>query len=155
MLPKMLPKSFFPVVFAALALSLPAWAQEELPAGPGKAAFKRMCSQCHGVEGIVRSKMSRDRWGTIVDDMISRGAKGTDDEIDQVVDYLATNFSRKLNVNKATASDLTGLGLTPDEAQAIIKYRVEQGTVKSFDDLSKAPGVAAAKLATLKDRIEF
>lgn len=151
----MLPKYLFPIVLAALAFSLPAWAQEELPAGPGKAAFERMCKQCHGVEGVVRAKMSRDRWATVVDDMLSRGAKGTDDEIEQVVDYLATNFSKKLNVNKATASDFTALGLTADEAQAIIKYRVEQGTVKSFDDLSKAPGVPAAKLAPLKGRLEF
>ena len=151
----MLPKYLFPIVLAALAFSLPAWAQEELPAGPGKAAFERMCKQCHGVEGVVRAKMSRDRWATVVDDMLSRGAKGTDDEIEQVVDYLATNFSKKLNVNKATASDFTALGLTADEAQAIIKYRVEQGTVKSFDDLSKAPGVPAAKRAPLTGRLEF
>lgn len=151
----MLPNRLILVLFATLTLALPGFAQEELPAGPGKAAFERMCTQCHGVEGIVRSKMSRDRWATIVDDMLSRGAKGTDEQIDQVVEYLATNFSKKLNVNKATASDFTALGLTAEEAQAVIKYRVEQGTVKSFDDLSKIPGIPAAKLAALKDRLEF
>src|SRR4051794_39000071 len=102
------------------SFAIPAFPQD-LPPGPGKATFHRMCTQCHGLEGIVRSKMTKDRWATIVDDMMSRGAKGTDEEVEQVIDYLAANFSRKLNVNKATASDFTALGLTPDEAQAVIK----------------------------------
>lgn len=138
----------------AFGLILPVAAQD-LPDGPGKAIFEKMCTQCHGVEGVVRSKMTKDRWMAIVDDMVSRGAKGTDDEIDTVINYLAANFGRKLNVNKATASDLTALGLTADEAQAVIKYRVEKGTVKDIDDLSKVPGVDAAKITGLKDRVEF
>ena len=138
-----------------IMFALPVFAQDELPPGAGKAVFRRMCTQCHGVEGIVRSKMSKDRWATVVDDMLSRGAKGTDEEIDQVVEYLATNFSRKLNVNKATASDFTALGLTEDEAQAIIRFRVEKGSVKSFDELVQTPGVPAAKLTALKARLEF
>lgn len=138
-----------------IVFALPAFGQNELPAGAGKAAFTRMCTQCHGVEGIVRSRMSKDRWATIVDDMLSRGAKGTDEEIDQVVEYLAANFSKKLNVNKATASDFTALGLTADEAQAIIKFRVEKGELKSFDELSQVPGIPAARLTALKARLEF
>jgi competence ComEA-like helix-hairpin-helix protein len=114
-----------------------------------------MCTQCHGVEGIVRSRMTKDRWTSTVDDMVSRGAKATDEEIETVITYLSTNFGRKVNVNKATASDLTGLGLTPDEAQAVIKYRVEKGTVKDLDDMGKVPGVAAAKIAVLKGQVEF
>jgi competence ComEA-like helix-hairpin-helix protein len=140
--------------FTAFGLILPVAAQD-LPAGPGKAVFEKMCTQCHGVEGVVRSKMSKDRWMTIVDDMVSRGAKGSDEEIDTVIDYLAANFGRKVNVNKATASDLTALGLTADEAQAVIKYRVEKGTVKDIDELAKVPGVAAEKVTGLKDRVEF
>src|SRR4051794_16559910 len=96
-----------------LAAAAPAFPQD-LPAGPGKATFERMCTQCHGLEGIVRARMSKDGWAGIVDEMVTRGAKGTDAEIDQVVDYLAANFSPKLNVNKATASDFTTLGLTAD-----------------------------------------
>ena len=143
-----------PLALLCASLTIPVFAQD-LPEGPGKATFEKMCTMCHGLEGIVRSKMSKDRWATIVDDMMSRGAKGTDEEVEQVIDYLAANFSRKLNVNKATASDLTALGLTADEAQAVIKYRVENGTVKDLDELSKVAGVAAAKIAGLKDRLEF
>ncbi len=150
----MSPKCSVAILIAGFGLIFPAAAQD-LPAGPGKAVFEKMCTQCHGVEGIVRSKMTRDRWMSIVDDMVSRGAKGTDEEIDVVIDYLAANFGRKVNVNKATASDLTSLGLTADEAQAVIRYRVEKGTVKDIDDLGKVPGVEAAKITGLKDRVEF
>jgi competence ComEA-like helix-hairpin-helix protein len=139
---------------SAIGLVLPVAAQD-LPDGPGKPVFEKMCTQCHGVEGIVREKLTKDRWTAIVDDMVSRGAKGTDEEVDQVINYLAANFGRKVNVNKATTSDLTAMGLTPDEAQAVIKYRVEKGSVKDFDDLSKVPGLATAKLAGLKPRVEF
>jgi len=141
-------------LITSLGLAVPAFAQD-LPEGAGKAVFERMCTQCHGVEGIVRSRMTKDRWTSTVDDMVSRGAKATDEEIETVITYLSTNFGRKVNVNKATASDLTGLGLTPDEAQAVIKYRVEKGTVKDLDDMGKVPGVAAAKIAALKGQVEF
>ncbi len=36
--------------------------------------------------------MTREQWGGIVSNMISRGAKGTDDEFAEVVDYLAKNL---------------------------------------------------------------
>ena len=141
------------LIFSA-ALVLPATAQD-LPAGAAKPVFEKMCTQCHGVEGIVRSKFTRERWTAVVDDMVSRGAKGTDEEIDAVIEYLSANFAKKINVNKATASDFKAVGLTEEESQAVVKYRVEKGTLKDFDELSKTPGVAAAKLSALKDRVEF
>jgi mono/diheme cytochrome c family protein len=36
--------------------------------------------------------MTREQWGGIVSNMISRGAKGSDEEFAEVVDYLATNL---------------------------------------------------------------
>jgi cytochrome c oxidase cbb3-type subunit 3 len=36
--------------------------------------------------------MTREQWGGIVSNMISRGAKGSDEEFAQVVDYLAANL---------------------------------------------------------------
>jgi len=38
----------------------------------------------------VTARNTEERWGAIVDDMVSRGAKGTDAEIEQVIAYLAT-----------------------------------------------------------------
>ena len=38
--------------------------------------------------------MTREQWGSIVSNMISRGAKGSDEEFAQVVDYLAQTCPR-------------------------------------------------------------
>ena len=75
--------------------------------------------------------MTKERWGSVVDDMVSRGATGTDDEIDQMINYLAANFGRtaaqRVNVNKASASDLAaGLGISAADADAIVHYRADR-----------------------------
>jgi quinoprotein glucose dehydrogenase len=63
-----------------------------LPADSGKALMERMCTRCHGLENIVASRRTAIEWGNVVDDMVSRGAQGTDAEIDQVIQYLTKNF---------------------------------------------------------------
>jgi len=75
------------------------------------------------------------------------------------VDYLAKNFPPlpdKVNVNKAAAKDIeTGLELTSQEAEMIVKYRTDHGDFKDFDTLAKVPGLDAKKLEAKKDRIVF
>jgi competence protein ComEA len=141
--------------FAAL-LSL----AQSLPDGPGKAVTERMCKPCHGLENVVREKRTKDRWADIVDDMVSRGAQGTDAEIDQVIDYLTANFganaARTINVNKASASELnTALGLSTTDADAIVHHRAEKGAFKSIQDLMKVPGIDVKKIESVQNRIEF
>jgi len=70
------------------------WGQD-LPEGKGKELTARVCSGCHGMESIVRAKRTKERWAETVDDMVSRGAKGTDEEFDQIVEYLTANFGPK------------------------------------------------------------
>src|SRR5580658_9424128 len=101
---------------------------QTLPEGPGKAVTERMCRGCHGLDNVVRARRTRDKWAEVVDDMVSRGAKGTDAEADEVIEYLSAHFgpgsaTAKVNVNKATASDLTGsLGISAPDAEAIVTY---------------------------------
>jgi competence protein ComEA len=93
--------------------------------------------------------------------MIQRGAKGTDDEFYEVVDYLATHFSKsspvvKINVNKATAKDLeNSLRIPAKQAAAIVQQREEKGDFKSLDDLEKVPGIDASKIEANKKRLAF
>ncbi len=143
------------VPFALNAQSL------KLPDGPGKATTQKICGSCHGAELLIGRQEERETWGAIVEDMIQRGATGTDDEFYQVVDYLATNFSKtspvmKVNVNKATAKDLqSALRLTDKQAAAIVHQRDEKGDFKSVADLEKVPGVDAAKIESSKNRLAF
>ena len=59
--------------------------------------------------------------------MIARGARGTDQDFQAILDYLATNFlgeaSRPLNINTATPVELESvLLLLRKEAAAVIAY---------------------------------
>jgi competence protein ComEA len=133
----------------------------KLPDGPGKVTTQRVCGSCHGAELVLGRQEDREGWGTLVNDMIERGAKGTDDEFYEVVDYLATNFSKtspviKINVNKATAKDLEGaLRLPTKQAAAVVHQREEKGDFKSIDDLKKVPGIDAGKIEANKNRLEY
>jgi competence protein ComEA len=133
----------------------------QLPDGPGKAVTQKVCGECHGAELVIGRQEERETWGAIVEDMVQRGATGTDDEMYQVVDYLATHFSKtspvmKINVNKATAKDLqSALRLTDKQAAAIVQRRAEKGDFKSVDELEKVPGVDAAKIEASKNRLAF
>ena len=133
----------------------------KLPDGPGKATTQKVCGSCHGAELVLGRQEDRDAWGGVVNDMIERGAKGTDDEFYEVVDYLATNFSKtspviKINVNKATAKDLEGaLRLPEKQAAAIVHYREEKGDFKSIDDLKRVPGIDAGKIEANKNRLAY
>src|SRR5580704_7739264 len=85
---------------ACLTLAISGQAQS-LPEGKGRADFQRLCSSCHSVATATSQRMTRAEWTRAVDDMVSRGAQGTQDELNDVVTYLAANFG------KAGAADLT------------------------------------------------
>lgn len=56
-----------------------------------------------------------------------------------------------VNINTANATQLTQLpGVGPAIAQKIIDYRTSNGPFASVDDLTKVPGIGAAKLAQIK-----
>ena len=149
------------LVFGAAACLAPA--QDSLPEGRGKAEFTRICSQCHAVTIVTKLRMTEDGWSGVVDDMVSRGAQGTDDEFNRVVKYLAAHFgpdspggASKVNVNKATDKAIASvLGLSATDAQAIVHYRTASGDFKDWHDLEKVPNIDMKKLAAEKDRIEF
>jgi len=64
-----------------------------LPDVTGKPELIRMCTPCHGTATFTRTRMTRDEWKAEVDAMIARGAKGTERDIQIVIDYLARNLS--------------------------------------------------------------
>lgn len=76
---------------ASLGFALNANAQS-LPSGKGKAEFQRVCSACHSVNMATTQHMSRSEWQATVNDMVSRGAQGSQDDLDNIVTYLATHF---------------------------------------------------------------
>ena len=140
---------------ALMVCSLPGAAQTVLPEGPAREAVKRICADCHEIETVISSRRTKIGWQQITDDMISRGATGTDDEIAAVIDYLAAHFG-KVNVNTASEADLVkSLGLDQKEAAAVVAYRDRNGKFKTFEDLQKVPGVSADKWKEKRSSIAF
>jgi competence protein ComEA len=131
--------------------------QDVLPAGPGKDATTKICSGCHNVGIVASLRLTRDGWADVVKDMVKEGAKGTDQELAQVLDYLSANFlgeaPRPINVNTAPAIDLESvIGLLRSEARALITYR-EKKPCKVIEDLKSVPGLDFKKIEAAKSRI--
>jgi putative heme-binding domain-containing protein len=78
-------------LLSCLTLSTAAFGQA-LPDGKGKAEFERICSNCHTTAMSTRLSKTPEEWKSIVNDMVSRGAQGSQADTDNVVLYLSTNF---------------------------------------------------------------
>lgn len=129
-----------------------------LPDGPGKEAVAKVCTECHSVDRMRGLRLDKDAWDEKVSDMIDQGAKATDAERQAVVDYMARNFGKdsKVWVNTAPLVELKSvLGFKVSEAEAIIAYRQATGKFTQPGDLSKVPGLDAAKVEAAKDRLLF
>lgn len=138
------------------AVILAASQDDALPEGKGKEVLQRMCTNCHGLDQVTSARYSKKYWGSVVDDMVSRGAEGSDDDVNAVINYLARNFGKPVNINTASAKEIeTGLSFTAAESEAVVKYRTEKGAFKSYEELQKVPGLNAGLLEEQKKNIVF
>jgi competence ComEA-like helix-hairpin-helix protein len=143
-------------ILALVCLIPAAKAQDDLPEGKGKDVTARMCSSCHGLSTVTASRRTGKSWARTVDDMVGRGAEGTDDEIDLVTSYLSAHFGTPVNINKASAKEIAdGLSLPSKEADALVKYRQDHGNFKELKDLTAVPGVNAVKVEEQSANIAF
>src|SRR5689334_22710524 len=125
------------------------------PEGPGKAALLKVCGDCHGPDSAVGQLKTRQEWSKTLDTMAANGAQGTDEEWNDILEYLDRNFSLIL-INKAGAKELANaMDLTQATAAAIVKYRDENGRFATIDDLKKIPELDAAKVDARKERFVF
>ena len=76
---------------ATLTVATCAHAQE-LPEGQGKALVQSACTQCHGIDVIVSQPRSREDWTEVVSQMVGNGAQLSDEDYNQVIQYLATHL---------------------------------------------------------------
>lgn len=133
----------------------------DLPDGKGKELILRACTGCHKPDEIAVYRFTKDEYHTIAYRMGDRGAQATRAELDIIADYLSEHFPKvedatKINVNKATAQEIaTGLALTNEEAEAVVKYRERHGDYHAWGDLLIIYGVDGKKIAAAKDKIGF
>jgi cytochrome c5 len=81
------------VILPFLALAYTLSQAQDLPDGKGKDLLQMICTDCHGLDVITAQRATKDGWASIVDSMVSRGASGTKEQLDTIVDYLAKNFA--------------------------------------------------------------
>jgi len=146
-------RAFWPLLFAAAAAA--ALSGQQPSPEPSKANFERLCGTCHEPERGMSSRRTRDQWLQTVNQMVARGAQGTDDELMAVVEYLTREHGR-VNVNLASAADLAlVLGLTPAEGAAIVEHRRQHGTFEDAAAVERVTGIDARKLAARRDAMVF
>jgi competence ComEA-like helix-hairpin-helix protein len=163
------------VLVLYLATSAAVGKAPALPPGKGKAIVARTCVNCHALKVVTSKRATKEQWSALIDQMVSRGADLSDDEIEVVVDYLAKNFALKgasavpakknflvqqdiesINVNQASANEMAAvLNLSLEQSRAIVAYRDTHGNFKDWHDLASVPGVHARDVETKKDRLRF
>jgi len=175
----------FALAFLGLAALASASAQatnSDLPDGPGKAVVLRMCTACHSTDVITSKRASPDEWAGVVQLMVSRGADGSDADIDVVTKYLSASFppvkatppatpaptspapavpaapkpTSHLDINTAGAHALAvSLSLTGREADALVRYRALHGSFTRWQQVAAVPGISATKIERSRQIIRF
>ena len=142
----------------ALSVQLPA---ADLPDGKGKDLILRACVGCHKAGELAEYRFTKDEYQVIVYRMAARGAQATPAELDVIAAYMFEHFPKvedptKINVNKATVQQIAdGLGLTKEEAEAVVRYRERHGDFHAWGDLLIIYGVDGKKIAAAKDKMSF
>jgi competence protein ComEA len=130
-------------------------AKDPFPEGTGKPAVLKVCSNCHTAETVIQSMRTRQEWSDVIDQMARFGADGSDQEFDQILNYLSRHFS-PVKVNTATAKDLeSALDVPAAVAEAIVAQRAKNGDFKTLEDLKSVPGLDAGRIEAQKARIVF
>ena len=145
------------VIFAVLAFAvITASGVQDAPAKPSKVMFEKTCSACHTAESVASARRTREQWQEVMDEMVSQqGAKIGDEEYSPILEYLVAAFG-KVNVNTAPADEIAQItGLSQKDAEAIVKFRKDNGKFEDFDGLGKVPGVDLKKLESKRDAIAY
>jgi competence protein ComEA len=143
---------------AALLLP-PLWAAQAGRAHPEttlareQQSLKTVCAKCHNLEVVTDSPRDYDAWRDTVQTMVDRGASGTDDQFEDIMDYLHRRLTT-INVNSADANELSIVLNVPESAAHAIFARRTKEKLRDLDDLKSIPGVDPAMVDS-KARLIF
>ena len=147
-----------PLLSGLLLLSVPdppALGQQPAEATTPEAAAVKICAACHGMQMVTDTPRDYDAWHDTVQKMIDRGARGTPEEFDLVMDFLFQNVT-PVDVNHADRDTLMAiLHAPPAVADAIMARRA----TRPFKDLAElensVPGLDKPVLEAKKRMIFF
>lgn len=151
------PRACALAVMASLTIVDMGTAQSLLPDGAGKETTVKVCGTCHPPERGASVRLTRGGWQDVIAKMLTLGASGTDAEIQEVLDYLATHFKGEamapLNLNRATSIELEAVvGMLRRESKAWMAAR-QKAPCTTLDDLRSVDGVDFAKVEKRRDRL--
>ena len=155
-------KSAFLPIFAISLLAIPAArAQKDFPDAPAKEFVTRICLQCHEPTQLLNQKKTESDWKATVARMAQKGVSAPSEQFDAIAAYMTKYFPKpedttKINMNKATADEIVAvIGLTPDEAKALVSYRDKHGDYREWGEMLVVYGVDGRKLEAAKDKMSF
>src|SRR5678815_745532 len=101
-------------------------APRTLPEDKHRELYENVCGSCHGADKVIGEQRDRDGWAYTVRVMAQMGASSaSEEELDQIVNYLVKYFGTPVNVNSANVEELQTLGLTEDQAKGVVAARAK------------------------------
>ena len=130
-----------PVLFAvARAMDAPQGSDQSSDLTREAESLKAVCAHCHNLQMVTSTPRSYDAWHDTVQKMVDHGAKGTDDQLDDIMDYLHRTVTT-IDVNSADEDELEiVLDVSETTAQAIVSRRKTRKFAGPAD-LKSIPGV--------------
>jgi competence protein ComEA len=141
---------FVPALFAA------AWAvsaSQTSDQAREAQSLKAVCARCHNLQIVMDTPKSYDAWHDTVQKMVDLGAKGTDEQYDDIMDYLHRTMTT-IDVNSADPDELEiVLNASETTAQAIVARR----RTKKFTGLADLKSISGvdASIVNAKARLIF
>jgi mono/diheme cytochrome c family protein len=78
-------------IFLAVLVLAPLEGMAQSPV-VAREAFQKVCGACHPVATVTGQPRTRAQWQESINAMVARGAKGSDEELAAILDYLTTQF---------------------------------------------------------------
>jgi mono/diheme cytochrome c family protein len=110
----------------AIAIAMPAGAQDALPPGEGRDLLATACSQCHALNVIRSMREGAEGWKRHVYNMVTRGAQLNAREAEMVVAYLAANFGPAAPAAATPVALPSGPGKELVEARCVACHDLER-----------------------------
>jgi len=119
------------------------------------AAVHKICTACHDLQIVMDTPRDYDAWHDTVQEMIGRGANGSPEEFDLVMQFLDQNMTT-VDVNHADEDTLAAtLHASPAAVAAIVTRRKTQPYKDLADLEASVPGLDRAALEAKKRMIFF
>jgi competence protein ComEA len=143
------------VLLASAGLAMAQSNEQSLPAGPEKEKLVKLCVGCHEIDLVVARRHTREEWDGVIEDMIARGSKGTEEEHSMIAEYLS-KYLGKVSINTAAVREIQdGLKISEQDAKRIVAWREQHGKFKNFEEVRKVPGLDAAGMADKRGWMSF